>query len=402
MTLIADANGVVTGKFTIPAGVKAGTKNVEFKGSGGSFGDATFTGQGSLSVTTARQVTTISKSLYDPLAQTFTLTKARQLSGVDLFFTALGTTPIIVQIRATSVGFPTQEILAEGRLNPASVTPNTWTRFIFDNAFYAQPNVEYAIVALCNDSVTQCAIAELGKWDQTNGRWVTSQSYQVGVLLSSSNASSWTAHQDRDLTFRLLARKYTAGTRTIELGKVSVNGATDLLVSAMTDNPVTGADSSIQLTFPDGSYLDTSDGQIIQLANPVTGDISVRANLRATEAASATLGAGSQIIVGKIQNTAEYITRAIDADAAGCKVRVMYDGLIPSGAGVTVYVSGVDAGDSWVQVPSEGSAIPLGDGVYAYSCYKTGILEAKIRVKLVLTGTPAARPYVFNLRVSVT
>ena len=402
MTLVADKNGVVSGAFTIPPKVKAGTKRVTFAGSGGSHGEANFTGQGTLSISTARTVTTVSQDLYDPLAQTFTLSAARQLSGVELFFTAVGTSPVIVQVRNVQTGFPGQEILAEARLNPADIKANDWNRFVFDTAYNAQANVQLALVVLCNDAVSACAIAELGKWDTVSKSWVTAQTYQVGVLLSSSNASTWTAHQDKDLTFRLLARRYTETTRTIELGKVTVAGATDLLISAMTDNPVTGADSSLQLSLPDGSYLNTGDGQIIQLSTPVTGDITVRANLRATGTASALVGPGSQVIAGNMANTAEYISRAIIAKASGCKVRILYDGKLPSGSTVAAFICGTDQGDTWVQVPVTSSPRALGDGIYEYQHYITDVKEANVRVKLVLSGSPAARPYVFNLRVSIT
>lgn len=58
-----------------------------------------------------------------------------------------------------------------------------------------QAKREYAVVVLCDDATTALYVAELGKQDPTRG-YVTSQPYQVGVLLSSSNASTWTAHQD--------------------------------------------------------------------------------------------------------------------------------------------------------------------------------------------------------------
>ena len=52
--------------------------------------------------------------------------------------------------------------------------------------------------------------------------------YRIGVLLSSSNASTWTAHQDRDLKFRLLACRFTENTRTVPLGNITVTDSTDL------------------------------------------------------------------------------------------------------------------------------------------------------------------------------
>ena len=112
---------------------------------------------------------------------------------------------------------------------------------------------------------------------------------------------------------------------------------------------------------------------------------------------------GSQLVVGTIARTAEYVSRAVDAAAAGCKVRIIFDGNIPSGASVDVFISGVDAGDAWQQVSLDQlkSPIAVGDNVYEYNYVKEDVMEAKVRVKLVLNGTPAARPYVYSLRVSV-
>lgn len=403
MAVVADANGVIKGKFRIPAGVQAGAKSVELVGSGGSTGSAVFVGEGNLVSEVLQSVTRTTQTYYDPLAQTFSLSEENQLGGVEIFVTAKGDTAMSVQIRETQTGFPTQTILAEATREPSQVTVGAWNRFTFTTPVRALANVEYAIVVLCNDPLGSVAIAELGKWDSTNNRWVTQQPYQIGVLLSSSNASTWTAHQDRDLTFRLLARRYTQTQKTVDLGTVAVTAATDIVVLPMADNPATGADSEIVMTMPDGSTISSSDGQTIRMATEVTGNIAVQARLRATQKASAMLYPGSQLVVGTIARTAEYVSRAVDADAAGCKVRVIFDGNIPSGASVAVFLSGVDAGDTWQQMSTDPlkQPTPVGDDIYEYNYLMENVTEAKIRVKLVLNGTPAARPYVYSMRVSV-
>lgn len=402
MALVADQKGTLRGKFTIPAKVQAGSKSVELVGNGGSRGSAVFVGEGILVSEVLQNVTRTTTTYYDPLAQTFSLTEESQIGGVEVIVTAKGSTPISVQIRETQTGFPTQSILAESSIEPANITVGAWNRFEFKTPVRILANVEYAIVVLCNDPDGAVAIAELGKWDSTNGRWVTQQPYQVGVLLSSSNASTWTAHQDRDMTFRLLARRYTQPVREIDLGTVPVTAATDLVVLAMTDNPSTGADSELLLTMPDNSVISTGDEQGINLAASVTGNIGVKARLRSTSKASSMLYPGSQLVVGKLATSAEYVSRAVDADAAGCNVRIIFDGQIPSGSAVKVYICGTDSGDQWQEVTLTGVPRQMGPNVYEYQYYKANVQEAKLRVKLALAGTPAARPYVYNLRVSIT
>jgi len=98
MTVTADSNGHLTGHFTIPAGVPAGTKLVELIGQGGTDGKATFVGRGQLTVTELQsvenvtRVTDIYHSLIDPLAETFTLDTAVMVSGLDVWFSATGST----------------------------------------------------------------------------------------------------------------------------------------------------------------------------------------------------------------------------------------------------------------------------------------------------------------------
>lgn len=121
-TVTADSSGKLTGTFTIPADVPAGTKLVEFRGGeGGSTAQATFVGQGTLEVTTLRQVQTVTNTNIDPLAQTFMLDKAVQLAGVDVWFTARGDSGVRVQIRDVSNGVPTRTVLAEAVVPAASL-----------------------------------------------------------------------------------------------------------------------------------------------------------------------------------------------------------------------------------------------------------------------------------------
>ena len=91
---------------------------------------------------------------------------------------------------------------------------------------------------------------ELGGFDAHAQTWITSQPYQVGVLLSSSNASTWTAHQDKDLAFRLLEAEFTPGVQALELGAAEVAGATDLLLLALAETPSAATRVEYALSLP--------------------------------------------------------------------------------------------------------------------------------------------------------
>lgn len=407
MTLVADSQGVVLGKFTIPANVPAGTKGVNFAGAGGSSAQATFIGQGTLIDDIRTLVTQITTTRWqvnvDPIAQTFTLAEPMQLDGVDLWFTVKGTTTVAVQIRETQVGYPNQTIIADSRLEPSAITAGQWTRFTFGTAARLEAGVEYAIVALCNDSVAELAVAELGKFDAAAQQWITQQPYNVGVLLSSSNASTWTPYQDRDLAFRLVARQYTEAERLVDMGTVAINQASELLVLTMLETPTSAATGDIELSMPDGSVIKAGDGQVVSFSTPTTGTVGVKARLRSNQNSSAALHPGTQIVQGKVHSTDSYISLAIDADAAGCTVKVVFSAIIPSGATVVAEVSGVDAGDAWLSLTQIGTP-KLIDGdlnLYEYQFERTGVTEARVRGRLTLNlgGSITARPRVRDFRI---
>lgn len=343
MTVTADSAGKVSGKFTIPANIPAGSKSVKFTGAGGSHGEAVFVGQGSLTTQTLRQVTSVTNWYYDPLAQTFTLTRAVQLAGVDLWFTAKET-EVRVQIREVSSGVPSRVVLAEAIVSPDNivVTGGGHTRILFPAPVSLSANVEYAVVVLCDDATTKVSVAELGKFDKVLQKWVSSQPYSVGVLLSSSNASTWTAHQDRDLSFRLLEAVFDTGVKAVELGTAAVAEATDIILFALAEIPAAQARVEYEMAM-DGTTVTVAEGQPLCLDAPYTGDMTVKARLSGDSAASPVLYPGTQVLSGAVSLTADYCTRSIVATNA-TKAVLVYDAIIPSGATVTPHIQ-IDGGE---------------------------------------------------------
>ena len=397
MALQANSAGVLSGKFTIPANITAGSKRIVALGEGGSRGEAIFVGQGALLTQTWAVAV---RNNVDPLAQTFSLDHSLQIGGVDLWFTARGTSPVVVQIRETTAGLPNQTILAEAKILPAAIVlGGASTRIVFPAPVMLNGGQEYALVALCDDAISALSMAELGKWDVTASRWVTSQPYQVGVLLSSSNAKTWTPHQDRDMTFNLLHNHYTETERLIPLGSVAVTNVTDLIVLAYADQPSAQAFAAYRLGLPDGTQLTVADNQSVRLQSAITGTVSVTAVLKGTADVSPVLYPGSQLVSGIVSNTADYISRAIPA-GSNARVRVIFDALIPAGAAVTVDAAGVDPGDPW-QAVAHLSAKALDNGWREMTHELASISEAMLRVRLSLSGNTAARPRVRNLRVIV-
>lgn len=397
MTLIANELGEIRGKFRIPPDVPSGAKAVLFTGKGGSTASASFVGQGRMTVQNIVHAQTITRYWTDPLAQTFALSSASQVCGVDLYFTARGDSPVRVQLRDTGNGYPGKAVLAEARLEPADivVTGGGHTRALFAAPVALAADAEYAIVVMCDDAVTALAVAELGQFDAVRQYYVAGQPYQVGVLFSSSNASAWTAHQDKDMTFRLLAADFTAASAEVKLGSATVEEATDLMVLALEDLPRADTRVEYELTLPGGTVQRVAAGQPVRLAAAQTGGVAVTAALSGTAGgASPVLHPGTQVLAGRLRTSAVYQPRAVPAVNATRAVLV-YEALVPSGAAVTPELR-ADAGE-WSAMTASGTA-QQGDGwvEFRFTAELSGADE--VRYRLTLAGTSLARPQVRNLK----
>lgn len=398
--ITADVSGKLSGHFTIPANVPAGVKAVVFTGAGGSTAQTTFVGQGTLETTTLRTVQSVVNTYIDPLAQTFVLEEARQLSGVDLFFTAKGQSGVRIQIRETSGGYPTRSVLAEAIVPASSITAEAAvaTRILFDAPVPLSASTEYALVILCDDADTAVAIAEMGKFDSAHQQWVSAQPYTVGVLLSSSNASTWTAHQTKDIAFRLLAADFVEGTNTVPLGsaEVGADGVSDLMLLACSETPSAATHVEYELGLPSGAVMTVAEGQTVQLSEAVaSGTLSVTAKLSGDTAGSPVLWPGTQVLMGMVQTSGTYYTRSIPATGAA-KAVLIYDGYVPSGATVTPEIQ-VDSGE-WMAMTTAGTT-QEGNGYVEFK-FTTALSGADlVKVRLTLTGNNTSRPLVYDIRL---
>lgn len=395
--ITADDAGYLRGTFTIPPKIPAGAKTVTFRGldDGGSFGSAVFIGQGQLTSQTMRQVHTYQYYKVDPLGESFTLEKDAQICGIDLWFTARGG-DVAVQLREMQNGFPTRTILAESVLPEERiiVTGGGHTRFIFSTPVQLQAQTEYAFIVLCNDPVTAVAIAEMGQFDKYMQKHVSAQPYTVGVLFSSSNASTWTSHQLKDMTFRLLEASFAEGIHQVAMGSVAVQDTTDIVVLALDETPTASTRVEYEVDLPDGNSLLLAQGQPARLAAPIQGEVSVKAKLTGTKNAAPLLWPGAQLLTGEVSQSDDYYARSIPAINA-TKAVLIYDAHIPSGATVTPELQ-IDSGN-WQTMTPKGT-VNQGDGIVEYS-FSDSLNNAElVKVRFTLTGTSMARPSVRNIR----
>lgn len=412
MTITANAQGAITGTFTIPEGIPAGTKLVQFQGAA-TTASATFVGRGTLKIEDLRVVNTrINRRTLtwqgDPLAQTFILSERQQIAAIDLWFTAKGTTNVLVQIRDVALGLPTASVVTEALLTPAQITVGNWTRFVFTPTVL-EADQEYCVVIACNDAVSAVAIAGIGEFDATAQQWVAAQPYQIGVLLSSSNNRTWTAHQTQDLTFRLLACDYNedynevyegATRKVVPLTSQTVTDADHLMVLAAVDRPTSDCDVVFNVTV-DGTVYTVMEAQPFTLTSRYTGVVQMEAVLTGTYTASPTLYRDIHLVAGKRVSPSTYITRAMQTNiglAESVKITVYYDVYLPGTSSVAAHYE--SSAGVWSELPIV-DGTELGDGWQEVKREVSGFAGLETRVKLTLNGSALMRPRVKNLRVAM-
>jgi hypothetical protein len=267
--LTTDANGAVSGSFLIPNNsatkFTAGTK--EFKLTSDNTNNdaltrttafADFTAAGLIETVENVIISTRTPVLQrnsvgsgvvswsDPLAQSILLDKATFVTSLGLYFVSKDDNiPVQIQIRKMVNGFPTQEVVpfSDVTLNPSAVTADgsTVTNFTFPSPVFLQDKIEYAIVILANSNNYTVRYAEIGGEDQSGNR-ISQQPYN-GVLFKSQNASTWTADQNKDLTFVLNRAVFdTSVSRTCVLRNAALPSR------ALTNNPITTTNASTNIT----------------------------------------------------------------------------------------------------------------------------------------------------------
>lgn len=395
MSIHADHSGIARGKFTIPANIPAGVKSVEIIGERGSRGLAQFTGRGEITLEERRRVITVTR--YDPLAQTITLlTEGRHIAAVGLWFEDIGDKPVTVQIRETATGLPTGAVLAEARITAAQIRGNGEETVVdFATPLYIEALQEIAVVILTDDNKHSLAIAEVGQYDRRAQRYVTEQGYSVGVLLSSSNASTWTPHNNADLAFRLYAAEFTATEHTTELKTQTAHNTSDLYLMADVERPGTETDVSFTFVADDRRYA-LQDKQTGRLDVRTDGDMTAKVTLRGSKTRSPVVYPGALLALGDLQETATYISRAVVAGSG--QAIVTLESNTPSGSALTVEIE-IDG--TWKPcTPQNGE--PLGDG-WVRNEYKQAISGGDtVRCRITLSGNISARPRARALRMVTT
>ncbi len=404
-TITANGSGVITGTFTIPEDVAAGTKIVYAEGLGGSKARTRFTGQGRLITETIQRTTTITvlrvfdrgnDGNRDPLAQTFSVEEPRYITGIDVKFCAKGdpTKPVDVEIVTVENGIPTRDVWAQTRVRMNTVVLNEWHEVTFRAPVFLPSDRQFAFVFQTEDPLHALSIATLGAFDAVNQKWVSAQPYTVGVLLSSSNARTWTPHQKSDLTFRIRAAVFAPTTKTVNLGTHSVTNCSDLMVRAACFLPTEDATIEFEIERANGTVKRLAPDQVWQLKSYITEDVVLRAILKGTAKVSPVLLRGVLLVAGSLRGSGVYVTRAFDLGTA-VRLSMFIKRITPAGSTLAVQYDKVD--DNWDTMNHQ-STVPLNEGWSESEYRRNPLTGVQTRLKITLTGTPAARPFLTDMR----
>jgi hypothetical protein len=158
----------------------------------------------------------------DPMAQTFTVDNfsgGMYVSSVDLFFKNVSregdNNGITLELREVINGYPGPTVIPGGSVHKrrsdcsvstgsGSSTVFNGTKFQFPIPVYLESGKEYCIVPIpeADDPNYEVWIAELGESQFGTSKTISKQAH-TGILFTSANNRTWTAHQSEDMMFRI-------------------------------------------------------------------------------------------------------------------------------------------------------------------------------------------------------
>jgi hypothetical protein len=187
----------------------------------------------------------------DPLSQTFMvdIKDGIFLTSVDVFFSSKSSaTPVQIQVRTVTNGYPTNTIVPFGQVFVPAASVNTSTdattatNFKFPSPVFLKENTEYAFVIKSNSDKYTVYTARMG--DKTlDGSRLISRQPVFGGMFKSQNGRTWTAEQNEDIKFKLNRASFTENTAG------TINLVNDVMpVKALKQNPITTTSGSADIT----------------------------------------------------------------------------------------------------------------------------------------------------------
>jgi hypothetical protein len=380
-TVNADENGSFDCTFTVPSKVPCGSVDVVFTATddaGDEYsGTAIYSANGTLLTTNTSYTTVVTQhykvlnevhNLYksDPLAQTFIMSDQydRNLMKLGLYFaTKSYSRPVIVQIRDVVNGYPGETVYAEVSVDPKDINipidanKPVVTEVVLNQPVYCYAGTYYCFVVLSDSNAYSMYYAEMGQNILGKTEQLVINPYSTGVMFSSSNSTTWTAHQGSDLKFELYRSRFTGSGEIIfddvEITSSEITGL--LLDAAYEDNSNNGLQWYYRYaisTNVNSEWLPI-DTLVYRDLQSETNKISLKAVITTDYSTSPYIDAGRVSLRSFIDDKeATYISKHLtedDFDEEYQSLKISYQAAMPTGASHKIYYQDEEYG-SWVEV----------------------------------------------------
>lgn len=211
---------------------------------------------------------------HDPLAQTFTVVSSGGcfVTSVDLFFSAAGKRPVIVELRTTNNGVPSTKIIPfsvvvkDPQIIKVSENGSVAETFKFEAPIYLQNGETYAIVVKVDEPGCLVFASELGQTDLITNNVITRQPL-TGSLYMSQNSQEFDIHPLLDIKFVLRKAVFDISlpinvplkavppsTYTLPLNPFEISPNTNKVRVHAPKHGFTVGDKAVLSGLPDGNY----------------------------------------------------------------------------------------------------------------------------------------------------
>lgn len=354
-TVRANSEGKFSGKITVPANSRCGTVEVKFENDNNS-GSAVYTAEGRKRTITETVLTTIThiKSV-DPIAQSFSFDRDTILTRAGLYFaTKDNDKSIIVEIRNMVNGYPGNVAYAQVEVEPQDIKVSDKgkeeTVVQFNQPVYCDQDVQYCVCVLSDSNKYEMFIAELGENNLETNKPQLVQPYPNGVLFSSSNAFTWTAHQTMDLKFNLYKAVYNPSGGKINFGEVGSDVINRiLLASDYLDKKNAGITWSFSVD--NGNTWSDLETYVDRDLLTTTKKVMLIANINVINNSSPMItGDAINLVTFLDGDQFTYVSRNVGVDTPYTKVKVTIDSnyqVDPAISSQRIYIASDINGRSW-------------------------------------------------------
>lgn len=402
----ASPTGDITAKFTIPANILTGVREVRlasditiagYLSSAFALYEASGTNRTVQSTVTTlttvlqENVTTVTTvNDLDPIGQTFLLDKMTLVSGINVYLENKPSEnlPLTCEIREVVNGSITSTIYGHKTLyaNDIQVSSDSRvaTRFSFEDPVLLEENREYAFVLRTPSTEYRAWIAELGEKDIISGDTVLLNPYLVGIMLSSSNNSSWSMHQNTDIKFDLIADNYS---NSSDLLFNEIEGTAEFSrIYLLAENSIPEG-TSLQWYYSTDSGTSFSDitpyniTSLSQMKNKILLKAKLSKNNSTNLSPIIALDSVGAVL-SSYDTEGYYISKNITNLDNYTHVDIIVDTYIPSNTSIKIYVS-TDDGDTMTQATASPTVVNRNYGwkEQTYTATVTSATQCRVFIK---------------------